>query len=126
MKCINVEIYRIQNSPIFCVKLIKENIIIQTEHIIPLIYALNLKYLSESIIINTTCNNTELNINTSNTCSRLDINIGIICSINGEAVLKFEKDILSWNEDENVIGVTKYNLITASNGWILEEIEELL
>ena len=54
------------------------------------------------------------------------INIGVICSINGEQILSFEHSVLSWSGEENEAGITKYNLLSASGDWILEEIEELL
>ena len=58
---------------------------------------------------------------------RLKASVGLICSINGEAVIQFAYDKLTWNStDENQIGITKYNLLTASGDWVLEEIEELL
>ena len=55
-----------------------------------------------------------------------ELKVGVICSINGEQVLRFGEDMLSWSKEENQVGITKYNLLTASGDWILEEIEELL
>lgn len=52
--------------------------------------------------------------------------VGIICTPNTEVVFRFEYPNLFWQKDENVIGVTKFNMITASGNWILKEIEELL
>ena len=58
---------------------------------------------------------------------RLTISIGLICSINGAEIIRFEKSKLVWNsKEDNQVGVIKYNLLTASDDWILEEIEELL
>lgn len=58
---------------------------------------------------------------------KITASAGLICSINGEAIIRFEKDKLTWNnKEDNQIGVTKYNLLIASGDWILEEIEELL
>lgn len=57
----------------------------------------------------------------------LEVRCGVICEINGSAVIKFEFDKLVWDSvDDNQIGNTKYNTLVASGDWILEEIEELL
>lgn len=57
---------------------------------------------------------------------KVTVSVGLICSINNEQIIRFEKDTLSWSKEENQVGITKYNLLTASGDWILEEIEELL
>lgn len=49
--------------------------------------------------------------------------VGIICTPNTEVILRFEQANLFWEKDENVVGFTKFNLLTASGNWSLEEIE---
>ncbi|MBR6662655.1 MAG: hypothetical protein IKL34_05430 [Alistipes sp.] len=65
-------------------------------------------------------------------CGRLDTPIEVTCSIIcdvgiGEFV-RFALSSLQWLDEENRVGVTKYNTIMASGDWSLEdiEIEELL
>ncbi|MBO7313556.1 MAG: hypothetical protein J6U48_04950 [Alistipes sp.] len=52
----------------------------------------------------------------------------IICSIPEGYVIRFVKSLLKWAEEDNQVGVTKYNTLIASGEWSLEEviIEELL
>lgn len=63
---------------------------------------------------------------------RLDVPIEVTCSIIcdvgiGEFV-RFALSSLQWLDDDNREGVTKYNTLTASGDWSIEdiEIEELL
>lgn len=69
---------------------------------------------------------------TAGYCRRLDTPIEVTCSIIcdvgiGEFV-RFALSSLQWLDEENRVGVTKYNTIMASGDWSLEdiEIEELL
>lgn len=65
-------------------------------------------------------------INITNRPAIGELRVGVICSVNGEEVLRFEQEKLVWDREDNVVGITKYNLLTASGDWVLEEIEELL
>ena len=54
--------------------------------------------------------------------------IGEVCLANGDYVIRWAKPLLEWAGDDNREGVVKYNILTASSDWSLEEIiiEELL
>lgn len=61
--------------------------------------------------------------------SHLKVTCGIICSINNyDYIVRFEKTTLVWLDEDNKVGVVKYNTLVASGSWSLEEveIEELL
>lgn len=55
--------------------------------------------------------------------SHLNVDFGIVCTVAGDYILRFEKAILTWNGADNREGVIKYNTLTASGAWSLEEIE---
>lgn len=55
--------------------------------------------------------------------SRLAVDFGIVCTVGGDYLLRFEQAVLTWKEDENREGVVKYNTLIASGDWSLEEIE---
>lgn len=46
-----------------------------------------------------------------------------VCPISAESYIIFDKDMLSWGAMDNRVGVTKYNNLTATGKWSLEEIE---
>ena len=52
----------------------------------------------------------------------------LICSVNQDSFIRFKESMLSWYGRDNNEGVIKYNTLTASGKWTLEEveIEELL
>lgn len=54
--------------------------------------------------------------------------IGEVCLANGDYVIRWAKALLEWAGDDNREGVVKYNELTSSLDWALEEviIEELL
>ena len=54
------------------------------------------------------------------------VNIRLICSDEYVEVLEWASQVLGWDSDE--VGTIKYNLLTASDDWTIEEvtIEELL
>lgn len=54
--------------------------------------------------------------------------IGEVCLANGDYVIRWAKPLLEWAGDDNREGVVKYNELTSSHDWVLEEviIEELL
>lgn len=52
--------------------------------------------------------------------------VGIICTPNTGIYIRFDKSLLSWLGADNKEGVTKYNVLIASDGWELKEVEELL
>ena len=54
--------------------------------------------------------------------------IGEVCLANGDYVIRWSKPLLEWVGDDNREGVVKYNELTSSHDWELEEviIEELL
>lgn len=58
----------------------------------------------------------------------LQVRVATICGVNSDVVLRFDYDKLTWLDDDNREGVIKYNILTASSDWSLEEviIEELL
>jgi hypothetical protein len=62
------------------------------------------------------------------TTKPLQVRVTTICGVNSDVVLRFDYDKLTWLDDDNREGVIKYNILTASSDWSLEEIiiEELL
>ena len=62
------------------------------------------------------------------TTEPLKVRVATICGVNNEVTLRFDYDKLTWLDDDNREGVIKYNILTASSDWSLEEIiiEELL
>ena len=62
------------------------------------------------------------------TTEPLKVRVATICGVNNEVILRFDYDKLTWLDDDNKEGVIKYNILTASSDWSLEEIiiEELL
>lgn len=62
------------------------------------------------------------------TTEPLKVRVATICGVNNEVILRFDYDKLTWLDDDNREGVIKYNILTASSDWSLEEIiiEELL
>ena len=54
--------------------------------------------------------------------------IGEVCLANGDYVIRWAKPLLEWAGEDNREGVVKYNELTSSHDWVLEEviIEELL
>lgn len=54
--------------------------------------------------------------------SMLRPSLGFITHINGKPTIKWREKVLIWNECENYAGATKYNLLTASGEWELEEL----
>lgn len=58
----------------------------------------------------------------------LKVRVATICGVNNEVILRFDYDRLTWLDEDNREGVIKYNILTASSDWSLEEviIEELL
>lgn len=64
----------------------------------------------------------------------ISVNAGIvgviseICLANGDYVIRWAKPLLEWAGEDNREGVVKYNELTSSHDWSLEEviIEELL
>lgn len=62
------------------------------------------------------------------TTEPLKVRVATICDVNNEVILRFDYDKLTWLDDDNREGVIKYNILTASSDWSLEEviIEELL
>lgn len=62
------------------------------------------------------------------TTEPLKVRVATICGVNNEVILRFDYDKLTWLDDDNREGVIKYNILTASSDWSLEEIiiEEIL
>lgn len=60
-------------------------------------------------------------------CQRLDVPIevtcSIICDIGVGEFIRFALSTLQWVGDDNAEGVVKYNKLTASGDWSLEEVE---
>lgn len=56
------------------------------------------------------------------TSSMLRPSLGFITHINGKPTIKWREKVLTWDEHENYAGATKYNLLTASGVWELEEL----
>lgn len=54
--------------------------------------------------------------------SMLRPSLGFITHINGKPTIKWREKVLTWDENENYAGATKYNLLTASGVWELEEL----
>ena len=68
------------------------------------------------------------NVNVILLTKPLQVRVATICGVNSDVVLRFDYDRLTWLDDDNREGVIKYNILTASSDWSLEEviIEELL
>lgn len=62
------------------------------------------------------------------TTEPLKVRVATICGVNNEVILRFDYDKLTWLDEDNKEGVIKYNILTVSSDWSLEEIiiEELL
>ena len=60
--------------------------------------------------------------------SPIKVTCSIICDIGVGEFIRFALSTLQWVEDDNAVGVVKYNELIASGEWSLEEItiEELL
>ena len=58
----------------------------------------------------------------------LVISCSIVCTSSNNPFIRFKESLLSWYGRDNNEGVIKYNTLTASGKWTLEEveIEELL
>lgn len=60
-------------------------------------------------------------------CQRVDVPIevtcSIICDIGVGEFIRFALSTLQWIGDDNAEGVVKYNKLTASGDWSLEEVE---
>lgn len=58
----------------------------------------------------------------------IEVTCSIICDVGIGEFVRFALSSLQWLDEENRVGVTKYNTIMASGDWSLEdiEIEELL
>lgn len=71
---------------------------------------------------------TNLQLSANRVSEGLRMGVGLVCSVGDVYIISFEKDSLLWLGADNREGVTKYNTITASGSWSLEEveIEELL
>ena len=55
-----------------------------------------------------------------------NVKVGIICSINNIPIpspdITFKYDKITWDEKDNYAGAIKYNLLTASGEWRIEEL----
>ena len=60
--------------------------------------------------------------------NRVTVESSIACVVSESSEIYFAQPLLVWNMGENKVGVIKYNTLTASGRWTLEEIkiEELL
>lgn len=69
-----------------------------------------------------------LQLSVSRVSEGLQMRVGLICSAGDIYFIRFDKESLVWLGADNQQGVTKYNTLTASGPWSLEEveIEELL
>lgn len=58
----------------------------------------------------------------------IEVTCSIICDVGIGEFVRFALSSLQWLDEENRVGITKYNTIMASGDWSLEdiEIEELL
>lgn len=53
----------------------------------------------------------------------LDVSCSIICNVGVGEFIRFALSVLQWVGDDNAEGVVKYNKLTASGDWSLEEVE---
>lgn len=69
-----------------------------------------------------------LSATTSMRSEQLTANVGIVCSIPEELIIRFAEKNLIWEGETNKEGVILYNTLIATGDWKLEEvtIEELL
>ena len=70
----------------------------------------------------------DLNLSAWRIGNGISVSAGVVCDVAGGAYIRFKDDILVWIGDDNNEGVMKYNVLTATGAWSLEEveIEELL
>ena len=55
--------------------------------------------------------------------AHLEVSCSIICDIGVGEFIRFALSVLQWVGDDNAEGVVKYNKLTASGDWSLEEVE---
>lgn len=55
--------------------------------------------------------------------THLDVSCSIICNVGVGEFIRFALSVLQWVGDDNAEGVVKYNKLTASGDWSLEEVE---
>lgn len=115
MSCLNINISR--NTPQFYVLVTREE---QIEAKVDD----TTEYINPSVSRVVGIENVELKSITP----KMNVYFGIVCTVAGDYILRFEKAILTWDGADNREGVIKYNTLTASGAWSLEEIqiEELL
>lgn len=53
----------------------------------------------------------------------IEVACSIICDIGVSEFIRFALSSLQWVDDDNAEGVVKYNRLTASGDWSLEEVE---
>lgn len=53
----------------------------------------------------------------------IEVTCSIICDIGVGEFIRFALSALQWVGDDNAVGVVKYNKLTASGDWSLEEVE---
>lgn len=115
MSCINVKLFRLATPINLSVASLNKKLNIN---------CLNITKPIEGI--NIVLTNPRLDTSVIDLTSRLKVNMGIVCSINNDKSIRFSNRELIWKSEDNYVGVTKYNLLTSAEDWILEEIEELL
>lgn len=96
----------------------------------------NMTAVDAPVVGHIECETLTASIATANNALRgsISVNAGIvgviseICLANGDYVIRWAKPLLEWAGDDNREGVVKYNELTSSHDWALEEviIEELL
>lgn len=70
----------------------------------------------------------DLNLSAWRIGNGISVSASVVCEVAGGAYIRFKEDILVWVGNDNNEGVIKYNVLTATGAWSLEEveIEELL
>lgn len=88
----------------------------------------NVTRVSEGLRMGVSRIGTNLQLSANRASEGLRMGVGLVCSAGDVYIISFEKDSLLWLGADNREGVTKYNTLTASGSWSLEEveIEELL
>lgn len=127
MDCINIKAQLVRKAPTMTVQPMKDNIQ-STVSTLSTDIKLSVKAIKESI------QSTVITIPKLLKCSvipfrtRLNMTVQLICTANYVEVLEWAKKVLYWDSNDNVVGTIKYNTLTASGDWSIEEviIEELL
>lgn len=127
MDCINIKAQLVRKAPAMTVQPMKDNIQ-ATVSTLSTDIKLSVKAIKESIQSTVTTIPKLLKCSVIPFRTRLNMTVQLICTANYVEVLEWAKNVLHWDSNDNVVGTIKYNTLTASDDWSIEEVivEELL